>query len=213
MGNIYGNQPEEVSEVNVWKAIWSRPRKAMRTAINQNKMQLAMLLTIVTGIVNSLDRAINEELGEKMPFLLILVTAIIVGALGAFIGWWILSGLTTWIGKWFGGKGTYKEMKIVVGISNIPIALAGVLYIFDILFLGQSLFMDVDISIMQFFWVLFSASVGFVASGWSLFLLIKGIAEAHRFSSWKALFTVLIPIVFVVLFILLLALLFVLLAI
>lgn len=192
--NIYENEPASVDELNPWTAIWSTPRKAIRSAINYPNTKLVMILVIVAGIINILDRAVGENLGDTMPFILILLLALVGGAIGGLIGWWILAGLMTFIGKLFGGLGTYKEMKIAVGISYIPMALSGIVYIFDVLFLGSSLFMDVEISVFQVIWLLFSSSIGLVLSFWSLFILIKGIAEVHRFSSWKGLLTLLIPL-------------------
>ena len=202
MGNIYGNKPAPVDELNPWMAIWGTPRKAIRSAINYPNIQLVMQLVVVAGIINILDRAVGKNLGDKMPFLLVLLLALVGGAIAGFIGWWILAGLMTFIGKWFGGLGTYKEMKIAVGISYIPMAISGILYIFDVLFLGTSLFMDVEISVFQVLWLLFSSSIGLVLSFWSLFILIKGIAEVHRFSSWKGLLTLFMPFIILMLFVL-----------
>lgn len=193
MENPYENKSDLVEEVNLWTSIWIEPKKAMRSAITHEKKQLVTILIIITGIINFLDRAIGENLGDSMPFLVILLLAIVGGAITGFIGWWILSGLATLIGKWLGGTGTYQEMKIVVGISYIPIALSGVIYIFDLLFLGSSLFKDVEISVLQVIWLLLSSSISVVLSCWSIFLLIKGVAEAHRFSSWKALLALILP--------------------
>ena len=202
MRNIDEDKSAHVEELNPWTAIWGTPRKAIRSAINHPNMQLVMILVIVAGIINTLDRAIGKNLGDTMPFLLILLLALVGGAIAGFIGWWILAGLMTLIGKWLGGRGTYEEMKIAVGISYIPIAFSGVLYIFDVLFLGQSLFMDVEISIFQMIWLLFSSSIGVVLSCWSLFILIKGIAEVHRFSSWKGLLTLFLPFIILMVFVL-----------
>lgn len=198
MKNIYESKPDTIEEMNLWTTIWIAPRKAVRFAIDYDKKKLAMILIVITGIINFLGRAIGDNLGDSMPFLLILVLALVGGTIAGFIGWWILSGLATLIGKWLGGAGTYEEMKIAVGISYIPIAFSGVLYIFDLLFLGSSLFMDVEISMFQAIWLLFSSSIDVVLSCWSMFILIKGVAEAHRFSSWKSLLTLILP--FIILF-------------
>lgn len=195
MENTYENKPDPIEEVNPWTSIWIAPRKAIRSAITHKKTQLAFILAMIYGITSFLDRAIGDNLGDSMPFLLVLVIALVGGAIGGLIGWWILSGLASLIGKWLGGVGTYEEMKIAVGVSYIPVALSGVLYVFDLLFLGTSLFQDVEVAVFQVFWLLFSASIGVVFSFWSIFILIKGVAEAHRFSSWKALLTLVLPFI------------------
>lgn len=198
MKNIYENTAEPTDVVNPWTAIWITPRKAVRSAITHNKTQLAFILAMIYGIASLFDQAIGDNFGDSMPFLLVLVIILIGGAISGLIGWWILSGLSTLVGGWLGGVGTYEEMKIAVGISNIPVALTTVLYIFDLLFLRTALFQDVEVSVFQGIWLLFSASLGTVFSFWSIFILIKGVAEAHRFSSWKAILTLVLPTIILI---------------
>ena len=184
-----------MEEMNPWTLVWTAPRKAVRSAITNNKAQLAFILAMIFGITSFFDRAIGRNLGDTFPFLLVLVMTLVGGAIGGLLGWWILSGISFFIGKWLGGTGTYEEMKIAVGISYIPVALTGVLYVLDLLILRTSLFKDVEVSVFQALWLLFSASIGVVFSFWSIFIVIKGVAEAHRFSSWKALLTLVLPFV------------------
>ena len=195
MENTYENNPTPMEEVNPWTLVWTAPRKAVRSAITHNKSQLAFYLAIIFGITSFFDRAIGNNLGDTFPFWLVLIMTLIGGAIGGLIGWWVLSGLAFFIGKWVGGVGTYEEMKIAVGVSYIPVAITGVLYILDMLILRASLFKDVEISLFQGLWLLFSASIGVVFSFWSIFIVIKGVAEAHRFSSWKALLTLVLPFI------------------
>ena len=195
MENTYENEPAPMEEMNPWTLVWTAPRKAVRSAITNNKTQLAFILAMIFGITSFFDRAIGRNLGDTFPFLLVLVMTLVGGAIGGLLGWWILSGISFFIGKWLGGTGTYEEMKIAVGISYIPVALTGVLYVLDLLILRTSLFKDVEVSVFQALWLLFSASIGVVFSFWSIFIVIKGVAEAHRFSSWKALLTLVLPFV------------------
>lgn len=195
MENTYENEPAPMEEMNPWTLVWTAPRKAVRSAITNNKAQLAFILAMIFGITSFFDRAIGRNLGDTFPFLLVLVMTLVGGAIGGLLGWWILSGISYFVGKWLGGTGTYEEMKIAVGISYIPVALTGVLYVLDLLILRTSLFKDVEVSVFQALWLLFSASIGVVFSFWSIFIVIKGVAEAHRFSSWKALLTLVLPFV------------------
>lgn len=193
MENIYENKRETVEEVNLWTTIWTAPRKAVRAGINGGKMQFAMYLAIIAGIIRFLDKAVSEYLGDTLPFLVVLIMALGVGTLLGFFSWWIMSGVSTLVGKWLRGTGTYKEMKIAIGISYIPFVVSGILYIFDLLFLRTALFKDVDLSVFQALWILFSASVSVVLSVWSFVVLVKAVAEAHRFSAWRGLATVILP--------------------
>lgn len=198
----------EQAKKNVWASIWIAPRATIRAAIEGNMMRLAFILIAISGVIRFLDQAIAKNLGDTVPFLLILVLALIAGPLLGLLGWVIGASLITWVGKWFGGLGTYREMKIALGLSNIPMAFALAAYCLDVVVLRQALFMDVEISIVQALWLLLSASITAVLGGWSAFMGIKAVAEVHRFSSWLALLTllilafILVVIIFVIVFIL-----------
>lgn len=65
--------------------------------------------------------------------------------------------------------------------------------VLDVLFLGEKLFIDAVLSPFQIGWLLLSAFFVFILAVWSFFLMIKAVAEAYQFSSWKGLLTLIIP--------------------
>lgn len=205
MENTYEKEQDSAKALNPWISIWTSPKKIIRSAINGEKTKLVYILVIIAGILRALDGAVADNMGDSIPFATILLISLFGGAVIGIVGWWILSGLMTFLGKWVGGVGSYEEMKIAVGISYIPLAFSACLYVLDLVILKRALFMDVSLSVFQALWLLFSAVITFVLSVWAIIILIKGIAEVHRFSSWKGLLTFILPsiLLFVIVFALL----------
>ena len=204
MENVSENHNAPGHEVNPWTSIWIKPRATVRSAISNKPMKFAIILASIAGVTQLLDRAMDKDLGDSMSTMAILLLAILAGPILGLIGWWISSGVAYIVGKWVGGIGSFEEMKMAVGLSSIPIVVSIGLYLLDLLFLGDALFMDVEVSMFQFLWLLFSVICSAVLSVWSIVILIKGIAEVHLFSSWKAVLTLIIPFVILLIIVLLL---------
>lgn len=200
MENIVEDNPTPDSntdrgeKLNPWLTIWYKPRATFRSAINHKSTSLAVFLAIMAGITELFDRAISENMGDHMSTLMVLVLIIVLGAIGGIVSWFIWSAINYYVGKLLKGKGTIQEMNIAMGVSFIPLAISAVFGFFDVVFLGDALFVDAYLTPFQIIWLLVSAFFVFILSIWSLFLMIKAVAEAHRFSAWKGLLTLAIPI-------------------
>lgn len=195
MTNTYQNEPEMRKEVNPWKTIWYAPRAAIRSVIDYKPMMFAIVLAILVGVTNILDRAIGKNLGEQMATPVVWLLILIGGTISGIVSWIVFSGIMTVIGKMFGGTAKFKEMAMAIGAAYIPSALTVIIYLLDVIFLGQKLFIEADITMFQITWLLLSSFMTIILSFWTIFLMIKAIAEAHHFSSWKGFFTLIIPTV------------------
>src|SRR5690606_13211011 len=111
----------------------------------------------------------------------------ILGAIVGMLSWLIWSAINYYVGKLLKGKGTIQEMNTAMAISFIPLAVSGIFCLLDVIFLRDALFVEAYLSPFQIGWLLVSAFFVFILSVWSLFLMIKAVAEVHRFSSWKGL--------------------------
>ena len=191
---------EQKEELNLWTSIWIKPRETVRYAIDTKPMKFAIILALIAGVFDVLNAASQNDLGDSMSVLTIFVLAVVVGPLLGLVGWWIASGITTIVGKWLGGTGTFADLKMAIAISYIPIILGGVLWIPNLLILGEVLFIEVfDVSAGQIIWLFISGFIGIVLGVWSFIITVKAIAEAHRFSGWRGLWTVVIPSILIVL--------------
>lgn len=196
MATLESEEKIAVSKLNPWTSVWISPRKTVRHAIEHKLLKFVTILSIFTGIFYALDRAVVSNVGNDLSMMNILLMCFIAGGIGGIVGLWIHSGVFYYIGKWIGGKGSFEDMRLAVGISYIPLSVGLIIWIIDLFVLGDALFSDmIEISIGQSIWSIFSGIIVVVFWVWSVFILIKGIAVVHRFSSWKGLLTVILPVV------------------
>ena len=192
---------ENELNVNPWLKIWTSPRETIRAIIQYNPSYRLILLYWVYGFPLLLQMAQNFSLGERASLMGIfggaLVLAMLVGAVGINLG----SALFYWTGKWIGGVGSYREVRAAVAWSSVPsivnsglwLILLGVFkgYLFTHQFLAAQ-FVGVQMA------VIFVATVMQLALAiWGFVILLQTIGEAQRFSAWKALLNVLLPIIVV----------------
>ncbi|MCG7334541.1 YIP1 family protein [Sporosarcina sp. ACRSM] len=195
---------DKKEDLNVWTSIWIRPRETVRYAIDNKSMKFALILVLISGVFDVLNGASQNNTGDVIPISVILLLAVVLGPFLGWIGWWIGAGIATFVGKWFGGIGKFEELKMAFAISYIPIIIGAILWIPDLLILGEALFIeDIDISAGKWLWLIFSGFIGVVLGIWSFIITIKAIAEAHRFSAWRGLLTVIIPSVVIIIVLLL----------
>lgn len=189
---------KQAERINPWLNIWTKPRATVRSAIYHNTIGLAVVLAMVSGISTAWDNAVTQHAGEKylMNFSLtgLLIGIIIIGSLLGLLSWVLVASTVTLVGRWLGGQGTVKELLIAIGISYVPIVLLLSFNIIDLLLLGETLFIDTYITEGQYIWLWLSAVVVFVIAIWNMFITLKAIGEAHRFSAWRALTTLIIVI-------------------
>lgn len=188
---------QETKPLNPWLTIWVKPRTTIRYILNHKFLGFAFLLTILAGIGNTLDQASSRDVLDNMDLglPLFLLGAVIFGAITGIIGWFLTSLVAWGVGKIFKGTATYKEMLLATAWANIPIIIALVLWVPDLMVMGEGAFQS-DYVVGSFIgavYIFFSVFVQIVLAGWYFFILIKAVSEAHRFSSWLGLCTLLIP--------------------
>lgn len=196
---------DKKEEMNVWTAVWLKPKEAARYAIDFKPMKFAIILALIAGVLDLLNGASQNSLGDGMSVPGILVMAIIMGPILGIISWWIGAGISTMVGTWLGGIGRFEELKKAFAITLIPGIVGGMLWIPDLLILGESLFIEDNIVTGgKLVWLLFSGTIGFIIGIWGFVITIMAIAEAHQFSAWRGFWTVVIPaiLIFIVVFIL-----------
>ncbi|QTD41933.1 Yip1 family protein [Sporosarcina sp. Te-1] len=201
MNTIEENRQPVSEKLNPWLSIWVRPKETTRYAIEKMPMGFIMVLVAINGIFDVLDRAVAKNLGDKIATPLIFLIALFAGPLFGLLSWWIGSGIAYIFGKWLGGTGSFKDLRIAYGIVNIIYIIGAVVWIPDLLFIGSSLFTDyVDGGIGTVIWLFISSFLTFIIMVWGFIALLFGVAEAHRFPVWKALLTIILPTIILVLF-------------
>lgn len=193
--------PLPADPLNPWVAIWFRPRAAMRQILATDPRRLVHSLAV-------LGTTLSLLLGYVQPLALLpqtatgmLVFKIVTGILGGLLGLYLGAGLTTMTGRWLGGRGAFTEVRAASAWSCVPAIWSGLLLLPLVTFAGADglnldpqRMMGEPVSMALFF----AVGAGRVTIGiWRFFTSLKCLAEAHRFSAWRAFGAVLLAIVIV----------------
>jgi len=184
-----------------WLTIWLSPRKTIRRIVDTNPEYMVIPLAVFSGVYRVLDRASKQGLGDSFPLTWILVLALLGGLVGGVISLYLTAALFRWTGSWLGGQATSKEVRCAVAWSSIPDVLLLVAFIPAILVFGQNWFTSSAewLSPQGALAILTcSASIGIPVTIWRIIMLVKCLAEVHRFSAWRALAALVLGVVIVV---------------
>jgi hypothetical protein len=188
-----------------WFKIWIKPRETMREILDYDAGYLILPLAMITGFGYSLDRAMSRSFGDDYSITMIIFTVLIVGPLGGLVSVYLGGALFSWVGNKLGGRGDSKDLRAAVAWSSVPWILVIFVSLFLIAIFGEEAFttltprFDARFSsstgnfVLIGFLILGLTFIGIVLSIWRVVLLVKCVAEAHRFSSWRSLATLAIP--------------------
>src|SRR3989442_3357291 len=176
-----------------WFSIWTRPRATLRQILDGDPRRSVYRLAALGGIAGALKVATESGPGETAPLAATLAVAVAGGALGGVLFLFLFSGLVRVAGRWLGGLGGTLEIRAALAWSYVPEIWGMILWLPRGVLLGEEMFQPVPPGIegnppaALFFGLLVLAQtlVGF----WGLVIGLKCIAEAHRFSAWRALGT------------------------
>ncbi|MCG7345371.1 YIP1 family protein [Sporosarcina sp. ACRSL] len=199
------NSEIEVHEarINPWTSVWLHPRKTVQFVMNYKTGSFVLFVAAITGIIHFLDQAASKDLGETWNIVAILLVSLIAGPIIGVIALYLISGIYHAFSLMFRGSGTFEESRKAFTVSNIIIVIGGLIWIPDLLILGQGNFVsDYDFSVGQYMWMIISLLVNSVVGIWSLVALIATFAEVHRFPAWMAALVVFLPIIILVVIVL-----------
>jgi hypothetical protein len=184
----------ESKQINPWLSIWTKTRLTMREILETNPNRAIIILSILNGVASSLVWL--ATLWSKFPARedyrkgLFIVALLVVGALLGLIGLYLFGWIYKVVGRWIKGTGTYTEVKSAVGWSAYPFLIASLLNFLGILTLLRYPMIS-----------LLFATLYLVVLVWGIIISLKLLAEAHEFSAWRALGTlVLTLLLFFILF-------------
>lgn len=195
--------------LNPWFSMWIKPRATIQQIVDTNPEYLVLLLAMLGGVSQGLDRATGQSLGDQMPLMAVLGVAIVGGAVGGIIQLYIGGALLRWTGGWIGGQATSQYLRTAVAWSNVPLVWGLIIWVLAIAVFRQELFSDAmprTEADPRLLYVLLAFGVINITLGiWSVVLLVKGVAQVQGFSAWKGLgnvvlasLVIIIPIAFIV---------------
>lgn len=182
-----------------WLKIWTAPRGTMRAIVDADPTRHVLFLAAVGGVSQSLDQASGNSMGDSWPIGLLVAGALLLGSLGGILSLYIGGALFRWTGSLFGGRANSEQVRAALAWSLLPRIAALVLWVPYLALYGQEMFTSYAPRVVSSPQPLLALSALDLALGiWSLFLIVKTVAEVHRFSAWRALAALAMP--FLVLF-------------
>lgn len=198
------------SKLNPFLSVWLNTRNTVRYVIEEKSMVYVFLLILLAGVTSTFVSMYQGADDIMIPFGILIVGSSIISPIAVAIGIAIMSGLYLLVGKLFKGTGTYIELFKAVATSMIPQIWLLPLFIILTIVSPDSFFGSTEpASNGALFFMAFSAIILAIVTVWGIVIQSKAIGEAHRMSSWKGFFTLLIPsviigfVVFVFIFIIL----------
>jgi len=174
-----------------WLQIWTRPRAAIRGVVDQGRLLAAVLLSVGSGVVQSLVTGANHQVGARFTAPVILLIAVGVGTLWGLFQLSLLAGLLYIVARWTGSAVPFRQLWTALGWANVPQCAALVLWLIGTLILGRSLYLDPEV--VGATAPLSALLIGLVALAtgicwiWWAVIVVKGVAEVHHVSAWAGL--------------------------
>ncbi|WP_158233042.1 MULTISPECIES: Yip1 family protein [unclassified Sporosarcina] len=181
-------------------SIWTQPKQTIRYVLEYKTWSysffILFLVSVSVGITSFAETDILPDL--SLPIMILL--GILSSFIGAVISLFISSALYTWVGKWLGGKGNFKDMVQMSPIASIPLIWMMPINLLLVFIFGKNLFIDMmntaDADLFGTLSVVLLLT-NLLILGLSIFntvILSKGIGIVHQFSSWRGFSTILIVI-------------------
>jgi len=196
------DQPEITRRVwpeNLWLSIWFSPRKTIRQIVYTDPKRYFNYLAFLFGVAGSLGKLSDRNAGDLMSLLWIFAIVLTLGGLGGFISIYFYGAITEWVGSLFGGVARSKDVRAAILWSNLPVMISYILWIPLILFYGEEMFTSITPQIDQSpFLLLFSGLIQLVLGIWSIILYVICLSEVHKFSIWRSIATILLPVLAII---------------
>jgi hypothetical protein len=191
-------EKQSYEKVNPMTAIWLKTRETVRYVIEEKSMGYVILLMILSGISSGLTGAFDTEMNQMIPVWGIILGSAIAGPIFILVIYAIMAGIYLVAGKLFKGIGTYEEVFKASGAAAIPQIWLLPVYLIWILAAPDTFFAQPAGATAEGHIIPILGSIILaVVTIWSIIISSKAIGEAHRISSWKGFFTIMIPSIFI----------------
>jgi Yip1-like protein len=174
-----------------WIAIWTRPRAALRRVLDGGAPRAILRLAALGGIAEALTIATDSGYGDTHSPWVVLAMALPLGVVGGILALAVLTWLVRLAGLWLGGRGERMDVMTALAWSCVPAIWGLLLWLPRAALLGEETFRSAPAGIEEnppaalFLGLLGLVQV--IMALWGTLITLKCIAEAHRFSAWRAL--------------------------
>jgi hypothetical protein len=188
--------PPDVSSASAeplvpWISIWTRPRATLRQVLHGDPRRSVFRLAALGGVAGALRLASTSGFGDAHPAPVVLAVCLAGGAVGGILALFVLTSLVGLAGRWLGGQGHLPEVMAALAWSYVPAIWGLALWLPRAALLGEETFQSLPAGIdgnppaALLFGLLQLAQT--LICFWGFLITLKCIAEAHRFSAWRAL--------------------------
>jgi hypothetical protein len=191
-----GKTSNQRMSVNPWISIWYQPRRTIREIINLNPKYMFHPLIILGGISWMLDILSMVEVGQFTSSLLhVIILALFLGPLLAYINITIAPIVLHIFGKFVGGKGTPETIRVSYVWGFLPtVVLLFVYWIPNLLIFDINLFLPGELPLLEQLplrvialpIVLLTFVIDIMLMVIGPIIRLKLLAEAQEFSFWRA---------------------------
>lgn len=194
---------EKLKVKNPWLSMWVKPRETIRAIVSFDPKYQFPLLSTIYGFPMLLNFAQSLSLGMNVHWGIVLLIAAILAPFAGMLGILITTTLLHWTGKWVSGKSTFLEMRAAVTWANVTNIVTSLTWLVLAFTFGQLAFVE-NFSSMTFMgWekllIFFLFLIQAVVSVWSIVIFVKAVAEVQKFSAWKGLLNLVLPVIIVIL--------------
>lgn len=193
------NEKQALEHVNPFTAVWLKTRKAVRYTIEEKTTGFAMMIVLLSGVGGSLIGMQGSGSGVLLSGWLILLLTLTIGPIAGLASAAIMSAVYLGVGKLFKGNANYAEMFKAVAVAMIPYIWVAPIVLIWAVSAPEAYFADpfADNDNVGFTTFIVLGALSAMLSLWGTVIQSKAIGEAHHFSAWKGLATLLIPAVLI----------------
>jgi hypothetical protein len=186
-----GTTAIDLSTQNPFLTIWTKPRATIRAIVDRDPRRHVIILAMLSGIVRTIDRASQQNAGDKVSLAAILGMAVALGPVGGLLGVYVGGWFVRTAGRWLDGYASPEQIRAAIAWSFVPVAATIPIWILQLGVLGRELFtretptLEANPSLAIVLTV--SGVVEAILGLWSFVILLKCVGEVQRFSAWRAL--------------------------
>ena len=173
----------DLSVEDPFSTIWTRPRATIRGIVDTDPEYRVILLATLGGVVNTLNRADWQNVGDWNEKAGLFVLCLIVGPVVGFLGLHVGGGLLQWTGSLLGGHASGPHVRAALAWSAVPNIASLAVLVFRFANSMPPTPVLVALTVVEI-----------VLAIWSFVLLLKCLEEVQGFSTWSALSSSLLAI-------------------
>ncbi|RYU80719.1 Yip1 family protein [Hymenobacter persicinus] len=181
---------------NPLTTIWFQPRRTLESILLYHPDKYVPVLLCLGGIARAVDRASQQNAGDKMGTVAVLLLTFVVGGLTGWIFYYFYAWMLSLTGRWLNGTAGSETFRTVLAWSLVPTVVSLALLLPEVLLFGDELFKSTpaDISFSDsVIWIVISL-IQLTLGIWSLVILVHGISLVQHFTAGRAILNLILPV-------------------